>query len=131
MVDNFNPNPYAAPAAPGQAVGMVDLDAPTLMKVEAVIKDAGQFWLAILLCFLCSGLGMIVIGPWYLVRLLQWNSLAQNHAWLCERDAQPGSLPKRFQSAKWKLIVGLVVGLVLMIMLVGLVLSRFLLGVSA
>jgi hypothetical protein len=116
--DNFF-NPYSPSASFGtnaaeNALGIPNAD---LKKAEAIIKDAGQFWLAILICFLCSALGMIVIGPWYLRRLIQWNGLASKYPSLMQPTVEFGSLPQRFQSSKWKLITGLVVGLVLFLLL--------------
>lgn len=81
-----------------------------MQKIEAIIKDAGQFWIAILMCIFCTGLGSVIIGPWYLVRLLQWNSLAQREPLLLDRTAPRGSVAQRFQAAKGKLIAGMVVG---------------------
>ena len=83
---------------------------PDQKKIEAVIKDANQFWLAILMCIFCSALGAVIIGPWYLVRLLQWNSIARAQPMLLDPNVPRGSLQQRFQSAKWKLIVGISFG---------------------
>ncbi|MEO1526663.1 MAG: hypothetical protein AAFX06_14600 [Planctomycetota bacterium] len=106
-------NPYA----PVGGAGVVPVDGkfpPDVeKKIEAVIKDARQFWLAILLCFLCSGIGFLIIGPWYLVRLVQWNSLNSQFPGLQDPNALPGSIERRFQSSFWKLIVGLVAGVLL------------------
>ena len=101
------PNPYAPPQA---AIAAASPAIPDQSKIEAVIKDAGQFWLAILLCIFCSGLGAIIIGPWYFVRLLQWNSLAKAQPMLLDPQVPHGSMAQRFQSAKWKLIVGISFG---------------------
>jgi hypothetical protein len=99
-----NPNPYAAPPP---APPLASPTNPEQKKIEAVIKDANQFWLAIVMCIFCSGLGAIIIGPWYLVRLLQWNSLANAQPLLLDPHVPRGSLEQRFQSAKWKLLVGI------------------------
>jgi hypothetical protein len=45
------PNPYAAPQPDLGSASQVNLDPATLRKAEAIIKDAGQFWLAILMCW--------------------------------------------------------------------------------
>jgi hypothetical protein len=83
---------------------------PDQNKIEAVIKDANQFWLAILMCIFCSGLGAIIIGPWYFVRLMQWNSIARAQPILLDPQVPRGSIEQRFPSAKWKLIVGISFG---------------------
>ncbi|TWU51851.1 hypothetical protein [Rubripirellula reticaptiva] len=115
-------NPYAPSSGPSMALPTEgNLNASELKKAEAIIKDARQFWLGILLCFLCSGFGMVIIGPWYLTRLLQWNKMSKQHPFLMNPEALPLSLPKRFQSSKWKLMAGLGFGL-LMFLLLGLLL---------
>ena len=118
-----DPNPYAAPQLDPTAPAESN---PDLKRIEAVIKDAGQFWLAILLCIFCSGLGAVIIGPWYLVRLLQWHSIAKTQPMLLDQNAPRGSLAQRFQSARWKLIAGICFGglmLVLTVVYVVLVVS--------
>ena len=114
-------NPYASPAETSGPVGP-NLPAEIVPKVEAIIKDAGQFWLAILLCFLCTGIGMLIVGPWYLVRLFQWSSIGKRYPQLMAMDVPPGSLEQRFQSSQWKLIVGLVFGVLIALLMVGLLL---------
>jgi hypothetical protein len=109
------PNPYAAPQAEVPPTWAVNAGQN---KIEAVIKDANQFWLAIFLCIFCSGLGAIIIAPWYLARLWQWNSLAKAQPLLLDPQVPHGSIQQRFQSARWKLMVGIGFGpLVLMLML--------------
>ena len=102
-------NPYAPPAeAVPAAYRPPKLDAADHKKVEAIVKDAGQFWLAIILCMLCCGIGApLIVLVWYLIRLLQWNKFAKKYPELTIPNAPPGSLPARFQSSKWKLIVGI------------------------
>ena len=106
-----DPNPFAPPVTVSdidRTRVLGNIDPATLKKVKAVVKDANQFWLAILLCVLCGGgMGMLIIGPWYLVRLIQWGSLAQQQPMLMDRDVPRGSLAQRFQSAKIRLIIGL------------------------
>lgn len=109
-------NPYMPPTSdPGLGSSPMpgSADPATMKKIEAVLKDAGQFWLAIVLCCICTGWGMLIIGPWYLVRLIQWSTLGREQPWLMDRNAPPGSLPRRFQAAKIKLIIGLVFGAVM------------------
>jgi len=113
------PNPYAPPETDpmAQAVPMQGpVDQAVVKKIEAIVKDADQFWMAILLCFLCTGLGMIIIGPWYFVRLLQWNSMARAQPLLLDPNVPYGSLAKRFQSARTKLIIGMSFGAVIMLL---------------
>ena len=114
-------NPYAAPTHMGetqQTDGMVDLPPADRKKIEAIIKDAGQFWLAILICILCSGIGALIVPIWYSVRLLQWSGFAKRYPQLVETNAIPGSLPARFRSSRWKLIVGLLFGCFIFAMLI-------------
>ncbi len=113
------PNPFAPSSSlPGVSSEAFGLPADKLKKVEAVIKDAGQFWLAILICFLCTGIGLLLIGPWYLIRLLQWNSLAKEFPVLTQPNSPLGSLPMRFQSSRWKLIAGLIFAMAILLLLV-------------
>jgi len=115
------PNPYAAPASP--ELGNLDpdsivLEPKDLKKAEAVVKDAGQFWLAILLCTLCSVIGGLIIPIWYTVRLLQWNRLAKKYPALVADGAPQGSFRSKFKSSRWKLIVGMVVGAAILALVV-------------
>ncbi len=105
-------NPYATPTATEitRDPAPIDLDPKDRKKVEAVIKDAGQFWLAIILCLLCSAIGALIIPIWYLIRLLQWNSLAGKYPALVSDGVPANSLQAKFKSSQWKLIVGMVVG---------------------
>ena len=128
LADAPSINPYQptaeSPRSAAFAPEMPDIAAPELAKIEAVIKDAKQVLLAILLCFLCSGIGFIIIGPWYFVRLMQWRKLSRNHPALIATAAVPGSLQQRFQSAKKRLIIGLVVGGILFALVVLAFLAR-------
>ena len=120
-MNSDQPNPYAATEPlleDATSVNRGDFDAPTLKKIDAIIKDAGQFWIAIALCFLCTALGLVVIGPWYLVRLLQWNSLARTYPKLLESNVPRNSLAKSFQSAKTKLIIGICFGVLILLLCV-------------
>ncbi len=104
-------NPYAPTAFPIETPAV---DAALLAKVNAINKDAGQFWLAMLLCLLCSALGSLIIGVWYGVRLLQWNAIAKSQPLLMVPNAAPGSVAAKFQGAKIKLIIGMVFGIVIL-----------------
>jgi hypothetical protein len=110
-------NPYAPISTPIGTDLPVPMDNNTRAKLDAIIKDANQFWIAILLCIICSGVGSLIIGIWYLVRLLQWNAMAKAHPLLLVENPPPGSIAANFQGSKAKLIVGMVFG-ALMIFLV-------------
>jgi len=110
------PNPYAPPSTVTETVSPGHFDPVSLKKIEAIVKDAGQFWIAILMCIFCTGLGSIIIGPWYLVRLLQWNSLAKADPRLLDPAVPRGSIAQRFQSAKGKLIAGMSFGVFIFVL---------------
>ncbi len=103
-------NPYASPTLRAADPLDVAIDPVAIVKAKAIIKDAGQFWIAILLCIFCTGLGAIIIGPWYLIRLVQWSSLARSQPMLVDPNVPHGSIAQRFQSAKPKLIIGICFG---------------------
>ncbi len=65
----------------------------------------------------CTLIGLLLIGPWYMTRLLQWNAMARTYPWLLNPNLPAGGLAQRFQSSKWKLIAGLVGGLLLALIL--------------
>lgn len=115
-MSNDPSNPYAPTPTPSH-IGTeyaVPMDPATVKKFNAIIKDANQFWIAILLCLLCSGIGSVVIGAWYLARLLQWNAMNKAYPLLMVENPLPGSMAAKFQAAKVKLIVGLVFGVVML-----------------
>ncbi len=132
VVNMPDPNPYASPtsAFAPDAGFTIPLDPADQRKIDAIIKDAGQFWLAIILCILCSAIGALIIPIWYLVRLLQWNSFSKKYPALLTPGAQPGSLPAKFQAAQWKLIVGLVVGALVFLFLIAYVVLLIVVGVN-
>ena len=119
------PNPYASPESASSTASGLSIDPASLKKIEAIIKDAGQFWLAILMCIVCSALGSIIIGPWYLVRFLQWNSMSHAQPMLLEPNAPRGSLAQRFQSAKIRLIVGMSFGALIFLLVAVLFMISF------
>ena len=124
------PNPYAAPVAPGghQEEVKYTLTPKDRAKADAVCKDAGQFWLAIIMCIACSAIASFIIPIWFSIRLLQWTSLSNKYPELRQPGFRAGTFGARFQSAQWKLIVGLVVGAVVFVIVV---LSIFSLYVAA
>ena len=123
-----NPNPYASPSTPAADLPTVDPNAGRIStqdarKIAAIIKDASQWWLAIILCLFCTAVGMIVVGPWYGFRLVSWHSFAKKYPFLLEANPLRGSTAYKFQSAKWKLLCGLIIGLFLAgLVFIGLVL---------
>jgi len=124
-------NPFQPPVAPSStSFGPVDgqIDPVVHAKLIAIIKDANQFWIAILLCFVCTGVGMLIIGPWYLVRLFQWHRLAASDPNLLQANMPPGSLAQQFQVARVKLWIGLVVGAFFMLLLAVAIFLPFLFG---
>ena len=124
-------NPYAPTLTPSGAVMPIPMDNDSRARLNAVIKDANQFWIAILLCIVCSGIASFIIGIWYLVRLLQWNGLAKKHPLLMDENAPPGSLAAKFQGAKVKLIVGLIVGVVMLFLMLVYIALLVILGTDA
>lgn len=109
-------NPYDAPKHGGANMAGSGLGIPAAdtTKIEAIAKDAGQFWLAILICIVCSSIGTLLITPWYGVRLAQWYSMKNRYPQLMDPHAPPKSLAKRFQSAQVKLMIGIVFGIVML-----------------
>jgi hypothetical protein len=108
-----SPNPYASPVHVGPMVDSHQMPPDAVAKAETIIKDAGQFWLAIIMCFCCSGIGSLIIGPWYFFRLTQWNALSSTYSYLRE-PGPANSLAARFQGAKTKLIIGISFGVVML-----------------
>jgi hypothetical protein len=113
-MSNDQSNPYA-PTVSSAVADTSGVDPVLLAKVNAIIKDAGQFWIAMVLCLLCSALGSLVIGIWYAVRLMQWNAIAKSQPLLMDPNAAPGSVAAKFQGAKTKLIIGMVFGIVILL----------------
>ena len=113
-MSNDQSNPYA-PTISSAVANTSGVDPVLLAKVNAIIKDAGQFWIAMVLCLLCSALGSLVIGIWYAVRLTQWNAIAKSQPLLMDPNAAPGSVAAKFQGAKIKLIIGMVFGIVILL----------------
>lgn len=112
-------NPYASNVSfPSYSIDDNGQVPPAIVKkAEAIIKDAGQFWVAIILTFLCSGCGFVLVGPWYLFRLIQWNSISSQYPQLTEPNPPYGSLSQRFQSARTKLLIGMICGVILFLVL--------------
>ncbi|MGI9471410.1 MAG: hypothetical protein ACR2NZ_07765, partial [Rubripirellula sp.] len=62
---------------------------------------------------------LLIIGPWYLARLMQWKRLGNTYPELLQSPPAAGTVPQQFQSAKWKLMTGLIFGvsIVLLVMI--------------
>ncbi|MEM7317120.1 MAG: hypothetical protein AAF497_28635 [Planctomycetota bacterium] len=119
-------NPYAASGITSSSNVAIVQDPAIIQRAETVIKDAGQVILAVLIGFVCTGLAAFIIGPFYVYRLYSWNRLAEECPALLSPGAPQGSLEQRFQAAKGKLIVGVVIGCVLFVMFMGaIVLAMF------
>lgn len=105
-------NPYSAPISASSKAEIPQTRYPEndQKKIQSLVRDASQFWLAIVLCFFCSAIGALIIPFWYTFRLFQWSSLAKQYPSLTEQNAPKGSMEAKFQSSKWKLVVGLVFG---------------------
>lgn len=127
-------NPYHQPtlqtAGAGFAVGAesLNLKPGDIKRIEAIISDARMVAVAILLCLVCSGCGVIIIGPWYFARLMQWNRWASECPGLVDGAAEFGSLPQRFQAARGRLIVGLVVGGIMLLLSSFVIFAAFVVG---
>ncbi len=78
-------------------------------QLEAVIKEAGQVWLVVMLSFCCGPLSILLVAPWYGIRLQQWIGLATDFPELNDATNRHWQAVQ-FRSAKIKLLVGLVVG---------------------
>ncbi|MFN7732030.1 MAG: hypothetical protein ACK5OB_09005 [Pirellula sp.] len=118
------PPPLGA-AAWESALAMTPED---VKKARNVIREADQFWLAILLMFLCSLGAIFLLVPWYWVRFAQWNGLAKKYPQLLASNAPLGSLPDKFLKAKLKLQIALGAGVIVLIGLVFLILTAVLVG---
>ncbi|GAB5402200.1 MAG: hypothetical protein Aurels2KO_04310 [Aureliella sp.] len=114
-------NPYSATSTTEDNWhgAQAEIDPKDRRKIEAIVKDAGQFWLALLMCILCSALGCVLIPIWYSVRLLQWNAMNRKYPALGAIDAAPGTLSAKFRRVPWKLVVGIAVGAVVLLFYVG------------
>ena len=124
-------NPYAPTPTQIGTEHAIPMDPATRKQFNAIIKDANQFWIAILLCMLCSGIGSLLIGVWYLARLLQWNSMNKAYPLLMVENPPPGSMAAKFQSAKVKLIVGLIVGVVMLFLVLAYIVLMFFVGFTS
>ncbi len=104
-------NPYAAPQVESEA-DIGDDGKPIAMgidvekKVKAIIRDAKQFWIAIICCFLCTPIACAVVIPWYFNRLKDWSKMAEADPKLVQKDSPYGATAKQFRSAKTKLKIG-------------------------
>jgi len=132
-MSDFNPyQPSNVPAPPPMgasawenALAMTPED---VKKARNVIREADQFWVAILLMFVCSIGAIFLLVPWYWVRFAQWNGLANKYPQLLASNAPIGSLPDKFLKAKLKLQIALGAGVIVLIGLVFLILTAVVVG---
>ena len=113
-------NPYASPvsAVPVRDTVQDELDLQDWKKARAIIKDAGSFWLGIILCFICCAVG-VVLSLHYFLRYQQWRSLASKYPVLVSNDGAASSFKAKFKSAQWKLLTGMVVSGMTFVLFVG------------
>ena len=120
-------NPYASPIQVGTVSDPeheLGIEASDLKKLWAITKDADQFWLALILCFLCSAFGALFVPAWYGVRLMQWNKFKTKYPVLLEPPRT--QIQMKFVSARTKLIAGFSVGSLFLLILAFFVLILFL-----
>jgi hypothetical protein len=112
-------NPYAAPsmeAAPvrrglGSAT-VLDLTPTGARRAKAVVQDADNVYLAILLATCICGIAWLFMFPWFGFRLLQWYQLNSQFEELRHPNAfsPHAEFTSRFPDAKLKLWIGTIVG---------------------
>ncbi|MCA9105792.1 MAG: hypothetical protein KDA83_10225 [Planctomycetales bacterium] len=86
------------------------IDDATRKTIEAIIKDANQLVVVLVMCLCLTMLGTLVVMPWYSFRLWQWYSLAGRHPSLMVYRPPLGSFADQFQRAKANLWSGLFIG---------------------
>lgn len=111
-------NPYAERTEPARCIQESDIEPALLKKIEVIIYDANHTVLAIGLCITWLGLGGILVGLWYLVRLRQWNAIARAYPALLESEAPWDDFSLRFTAAKKKLVLGVSIGFLTFILTV-------------
>lgn len=79
-------------------------------KIEAILKDAKQVTIGILMCLFLVAIGGFIIGPWYFYRAIQWNSFSKKYPFLVDPNAARDSLAGEFTSAKSNLYLGVIIG---------------------
>ncbi len=68
-----------------------------------MITDSQKVVLALVICLFLAFIGVLIVRPWYGLRLVQWHSLRSRYAVLRRRDAS--GFAEQFQQAKvglWK-----------------------------
>ncbi len=116
-VDPSNPylsrtvDPNAVPATP-QQIGIANYE---VVKIEAILSDAKQVGVAILICLLCSLIGSLLIGPWYYKRFKEWERYSRRYPVLLDPNAPYGSLSQRFRDARSKLQTGYIFGFIILL----------------
>ena len=111
-------NPYGERTEPASFIHASDFEPALLKKIEVIIYDANHIALAIGLCITWVGVGGILVGLWYLVRLRQWNAIAKAYPALLEAEAPWDDFSLRFIAAKKKLVLGVSIGFLTFILTV-------------
>ena len=112
FVTDFRPmnddNPYSPPTTAWSTTrdDQSEIELNDLTKIRNLLSEANRFWIVILLCAFLGPILTVLMPIWYGARLSQFGKLAKQYPSLLNQDARPGSLEKKFQSAKWKLIAG-------------------------
>ena len=134
IMSDFNPYQPSNVPTPPPLVGAsawentLAMTPEDVKKARNVIREADQFWLAILLMFVCSLGAIFLLVPWYWVRFAQWNGLAKKYPQLLASNVPIGSLPDKFLKAKLKLQIALGAGVIVLIGLVFLILTAVVVG---
>ena len=105
------PNPFASPRVTppvnpsSSKKSEIKIDGSDLAKIEFIIKHAGEVWLMFFMYIPCCVISVALVAD-YAIRLLQWHRLANKYPELLASGVPPKSLQAKFQSSRWKLIVG-------------------------
>ena len=107
------PNPYASPHVTSSVnrsneESEIKIVGDDLAKIEFIIKHANEVWLMFFMYIPCCVISVALVAD-YAIRLLQWHRLANKYPELLASGVPQKSLQAKFISARWKLIVGLVV----------------------
>ena len=109
-------NPYASPSViapvdPANDESRINFAQADSATANAIIVDARGFWIVFLLSIPCFAFGPLMALV-FVMRLVQWNQLAKKYPQLLDSDVTRKSFEAKFKAARWKLITGVVVGVV-------------------
>ena len=112
-------NPYASPpvippSVPSVPEHGIEIDAGDQVRADAIINEAGEVWVMMIMCIPCCLAGVLVL-PFYAIRLVQWNQLANRYPELVASNVPPKSFQAKFKAARWKLTTGLVIGGIILV----------------